>query len=239
MSDEELIRGYYNETLSPTERTQFEERLESDNGFKEQAQSMELELLAFRNLERESIKSKFNDWEEEVEESGNSTFNIKSWKVWSVAAAIILVGTLTFRLINTEDVDLYSSYYSYYDNYEVTTLRNQPDELTKREKAYQYYDQKDFKNAFVTFEQLDTLQKADQFFLSLSYMGADNWGKAEATLAEIQNSDFDYQSASKWYLALVYIKLEKPENSVSILESIQSDSEFGEKAKELLEELKN
>ncbi|MCR9249682.1 MAG: hypothetical protein NXI20_04630 [bacterium] len=239
MSDEELIRGYYNETLNPTERTEFEERLESDNEFKEQAQSMELELLAFRNLERESIKSKFNDWEAEVEESGNSPLNIKSWKVWSTAAAIILIGTLTFRLINTEDADLYSSYYSYYDNYEVTTLRNQPDELTNREKAYQHYDLKDFKSAVVTFEQLDTLQKADQFFLSLSYMGADEWNKAEAALTEIQKSDFAYQSASKWYLALVYIKLEKHQKSLPILESIQSDSEFGEKAKELLHKLKN
>ncbi len=235
MNDQDLIRGYFNDSLSESERISFEKKYNQENEFRKLADDMELEILAFRSLEREQTRTKFAQWENEVTSTKSITW--KSWKVWSAAAVLILVGTLTFRLY-TNSVDLYQEYYNTYENFEVTALRNQSNELTIREKAYFLYDQKSYEEAISTFNQIVSPAESDHFFIAMCHMELGQWEQSEKILTQIHQLDFSYQQAAKWYLALVYLQLDQVDDCINMLQSLK-EGEFSDQAQQLLKELSN
>lgn len=154
-----------------------------------------------------------------------------------IAASLFLVASLVLYF-NRDQSSLFDQYYEVYPNYELTSLRGE-DDLTIRQDAYLAYDKQDYEEAIASFDKLDTMMASDHFFKGISLMELKNEKSAiEAFNSAIQLKDKNYTDASIWYTALIYLKLEKTEDALPILEELsKGKSEFAKNAEELLDQL--
>ncbi|MGB3464491.1 MAG: hypothetical protein WBA74_04445, partial [Cyclobacteriaceae bacterium] len=160
MDTEELIRGYYNNTLTEEQKEEYHSRYNQEDSFRLQANEMEAEILAGREAGRTQLKEKFSQWEADADsiqpvEPATKSSALTGWLKYGIAAAILLAVGLYLILPKNQTEDLYSAYFTTYENYEYTTVRDQDTEsLSARARAYQYYDDREYDKAIVAFTDL-------------------------------------------------------------------------------------
>ena len=120
----------------------------------------------------------------------------------------------------------------------MTVVRGEED-LDLRESAYLAYDRQDYGKALEIFNEMESLTEADYFFRGISLLEIGNNDGALndfSKLISTQNKDYAYPS--KWFSALLYLKLEDESSAKPILELLRdSDSEYSSNANEILEKL--
>jgi len=227
---DELREKYLQGKLSDDERKEFEAGLSEE----------ERRALAFDLGIKEGIESEIRkELREKVSSFERSAVRKKrSNPVYiGIVASLILAASFALYLTRQEK-SLFEDYYQVYPNYELTSLRGE-EELTLRESAYQAYDRGDYELASTQFEKLDSVISADFFFKGISHLELNEDMSAILSLQEvIKQGDSTYQSPARWYLALIYLRQDRFEQTIPLLKQLESgNSEYANSSRELLEEL--
>tara|TARA_R110001583_G_scaffold52804_1_gene163532 strand:- start:960 stop:1706 length:747 start_codon:yes stop_codon:yes gene_type:complete len=237
---------FLNNELTKTEKISFEERLQSDDDFK---QKFEI----YKALET-SLSSKYENEEAEKElrntlsqlgtkfiKEENTKTKTKETKVISlmryrklmVAASIaLLIGFFLFKNGNP----VYSDF-SKHANLDLVVRGDTNEAITKAETAF------NSKNYNEALKQLTILSEEFpndveiQLYKGISLLELNNYAEAEAIFNNISKGNSALVTKATWYKALSLLKQEQFEACKEVLKTIPESADEFEQAKKLLRKL--
>ena len=245
----DLIERYFNNSLSDKELVLFEEKLASDSLFAEEVQQFGVVFNALKKARVEKLEAQFISYEKEYNSSGKR-YNFRNLKrrkaTGSIVLWILFIGfTIQTSLYfstscSSKNVGLFANYFEVYPNVLSPVKRTINDENFVLD-AMKYYDAENYVSAIEAFDKL--LLKSDSrneilFYKALALMTEGDYltAKIQFELMNIESGVFVNQR--NWYLALVFLKLEKHNKAKMLLKEVVADSSsFSIKASSLLNEL--
>lgn len=237
----ETVEAYLNNTLSETERKEFEKRLAADTDFRDEVKPLLANELALQQAADQEKRKRFDEWYAEAKEEGitppTQVRPIRPlWIAVGIAAAIAVL-LLVFwprpKAINAQE--LYAANFQPYYPPEVrggTDL----DSLTKA--AHVFILQEDYDQAIPLMEEIisdDESALKERLYLASAYLETDQAQKALDLLKPIS---FEESAEAAWYQAMAHLALGNWEEAKPLLERLatKEDSFYGKKAREVLKE---
>lgn len=235
MDKETLINNYFEQILSAEEQKEFDLLLESDAYFATEIAFQKNLKKAITRNEREDLRKKLK-----LFETAKPISKVKSFKIWYVAASILLVCGLGFYFSQNSNSDLYDNYYQSYPNVIAPTVRGENSADIKAEAFFEY-DNGNYEKALVLFSTIYETEKDDYalFYKALSQMELQKTTDAIASFEQIDLSKKNaFTPFVKWYLALSYLKENQKEKVIPLLKSLsETENPQQEMAKKLLKKL--
>lgn len=240
----ELVKKYLANELSPQERNAFEQEMENDPFLMEA-----IEGLSMVN----------NQWSmdaiEKVEEEVNHKIDMKinepkkgkvvSMSFFRYAAAACIIGIIGFAsykmIFVTKQLDeqaIYASYFKPLTNPDATVRGENG--ATDESQAIQAYEKEDYFEAVNAYQKLvannpDNVK--NNLFLGISFLGTNQPKKAIDVLNKITTSE-EFHFDIQWYLALAYIKNKELQNAQTTLSNLTKEENYYQKeAQEILDKL--
>ncbi|BCY28953.1 tetratricopeptide repeat protein [Flavobacterium okayamense] len=231
----ELIEKYFENNLTPEEQLLFDEKLNQDAEFKAEFE-FHLELKnAIKLAERQKIKKEIQKFEIEAK---TPVFYLKSY--FKYAAIFLVMFSLWFVMFNnTNNNELYNSYFDPYPNTVISNTRSDVNEKTIIEEAFIAYDLGEYNKANDLFENALKVTKTDYilFYKAICLMEL-NKHKDAIKLFESTNLSNEYLEKSLWFEALCYLKLNNKSVARQKLETLVKKKSFkNTEAEELLSKL--
>jgi len=243
MNDQDYIvfEGYISKTLSEKEMTGFEDRLESDQAFK-QAFNTYKELNEF-------LEQKFENQEDSIEFKDNLNTISKSyfktektlkrelrftpWKYAIAASIVVLLGVFLFNNFSEPTYSEFSSH----DNISLIERGTQGSGVKRAETAFNSKDYSKADMAFKSLLELDSTNTEYQFYRAISNIELDKFDIAEDLLHRLKDGNSVYKHNATWYLALSKLKQKKHDDCIVLLKRIPEEADDYKFAQKLLKKL--
>ena len=170
--------------------------------------------------------------------------------LYSIAASISVVFIISltviyFVLSSTPNYEklFASNFIPYQDVINTSDVRGSSDAISDINKAYQFYDSKQYIESSKTFYKemkKGNKEESTLFYYSISLLALNKYYEASKQLKEltIDNDGLFYEQA-KWYLCLSYIGQKDVINANNILQEIIKEQTYNfSKAQKILEKIK-
>lgn len=237
-NDIELIDRFLQDRLSNKEEQDYRERLQRDEGFKKLHEEQKLVKEGIIYMKRQELKTQLNAIENEIEQQETAS----SWTYYrSIAAGILLLltGVAVFYLYLS-----YNNSSGLYENY-----FNPPETIDKVRSrgvdnsgaAIEAYNNGNFEKAEQEFKKTIDRQFDYRliYYQGITKMRLGKFDDAELLFNQILEGNNNYLANTRWFLALTYIKLDREDEAIPLLQKItSSDSQYKNEALNLLRELK-
>lgn len=238
MDKEQLIQGYIANTLSQADKEIVEKLLKTDADFKVAFELHNDVAMAYKVSESQILKERFQKIE--LQRSKNNLFGISKIG-YSAIASILIIGFFYIFNSDPSGKDLYTSNFTIYPNTYQPVTRDITE--TENSNAFMAYENKDFQNAEVAFEEiLKTSENPNiRFYYAMTLLNTAKFDQALAQLNQLQEVDFDYKEEVLWYTALIYLQKEDIKNAKTSLETLDRlNSRFkSDERTHILEELED
>jgi hypothetical protein len=248
-SDVEIIEKYIDGELEGIDLLNFENLLSTNPDIKREYNLskeinnsiLEDDVMALR----ETMNYMYQD--DSLAKRKPQVFKLPKFYYYAAASAALLIasGGLVQRL-NNPSLDNNTVFEKYYSPYEVSVTYRSGDTEVDRLllNALESYEEKDFAQALVLFEQVLQTRKKDmaaKLYSGITYLEEEKYQKAKTSFDNIiSNNNNLFIEQAKWYLALCYLKTEKIEDAQVILsEIVKEESYYKEMAVGVLKDLKN
>ena len=243
-----LIEQYLEGMLSAEDRAQTEERLSSDQDFQQLFEDIKLLRQGLEKASGRILLKRMDSLEaglsNPLEEKETKTV---FWTFGRLAAAfigVVLVASLSWMLLKdnaaTDPQALYEAYYEPYPTTLVTITRGETD-TTLLARTIEAYESQAYQEASALFEQLMKVDERDfvRLYAAQVYMNLDEGEQATKLMESLISKNSELKIQATWFQALNYIKLEKYDRSIALLEILAgTQSTYRKKSQELLEKLK-
>lgn len=234
MDHTEYIERYLTGELNDQERRDFERRLSADSEFAAEYSTQ----VAARELVRAAGRLDRKDLLKQYEKRRSSRTTGRRLLLWSVAAVLLLILTLTWLIPTFSDAHtrLFEAYYEPYRD--PVSIRGTEDTDPVREEANRLYRAGDFEAAAAQYQMISAPTFVDSFYYSISAMHGTAKSDAIIILSAIESGESGFAQIARWYLALAYVKTGEVETSKAVLRTIIESRSFRHQdAVRLLEDL--
>lgn len=244
MEREELIDKYLHDSLSPSEKDEFDNLLEKDDVFRN-----EVEFLKDLNIvsgveDRKQLRQHMAGFETKINAKETKVVPLFNYKKLLVAASILLViaiGGITF--FNPFAIDtnaLYADNFEPYKNVVTPIVRGEHDN-NEETIAFTSYESKDYELAASQFEKLYKSTKRPYFLLyqANSLLALEKTSEAIPLLEKHISFKDELSERGTWYLSLAYLKENRKKEAITLLEELVTKGNFKKgTVEQLLEKLK-
>lgn len=225
-----LIEKYFEETLSASERIEFEELLNIDTEFKKEFDFQSNLQKAIRNEKKIELKK-------ELQELEKKSFNNKarggSYFLRIAASILVLVSVGGYFLLNSSSAspdDLFNDYYTPYRNVIHPIVRGESSENLEF-KAFLNYENKEYSKSL---ELLDSLYEQSEkshllLYQSNCLLSLNKTEEATILLKEYLLKEDAFKDKAYWYLGLAYLKLNDTKEAKKYFELLQELGSFKKK----------
>ncbi len=241
MDKNELIIGYFENSLSPNQLMEFENLLKTDADFAAEVAFQKELQTSLKKEERRELKSMFSDLGEKEVRPKIKVFQLRPWLAAASIALLVGLGSW-FLFFNSPDFntdELYAANFTPYDNVVHPIERgNELEDL--KTQMFSAYEVQDYDMWFALLAQLTTEQKDDyfDFYSAIIYMQLDNHEKAIPLLQGYINNNGELDDRATWYLALSHLKQGETKESKEALRMLIEMESFKKKtAQKLLKDL--
>lgn len=224
MEREDIINGYFEQRLSDLELKEFERRVVEEPDFAEEVEFRKQLQAAITQNERLKIKSQLQNFE--LQREKKSPPKNKNIRWLAIAASFVVLLGLSKVYFDNRTVspnDLYERYYQPFPNVISPVVRGGQD-LDELAKAFSLYEAAEYKEALKIFSKYSDVNSI--FYAGLSEMELNNYAKAIPFFDDVIKQKSTFESYAKWYKALAYIKLNKKDEALKLLQSIENYKEF-------------
>ncbi|MFP4095787.1 MAG: tetratricopeptide repeat protein [Cyclobacteriaceae bacterium] len=239
--DMELIERYLNDELNELEKQQAEQRLITDHDFRQRLEIFR-EYRQMHSPQAASFRQLLDEVQAEYLHEQRPTR--KYWLIAASVSVLCILAAVFFFMPgpSAEPQALYAQYFDLpADN---LTVRGEEERQAQLNEAMAYYNDQQFEQAIVTFENWQQ-QNNDSipvlFYKAMSHMALEEISPAITQLEKITGQPgaaAEYLMPARWYLALAYLKTGNQEKARELLEELSADSgSYAEKADGLLKEL--
>ena len=214
--------------LSAEEKAGFNEKLKSDDDFKE---AYEAHVKNINLIKAFSARDEIKHIIEESDTPKKKLFKIRYLIPTAVAAAVAL--TLIFLPQKAIDNQaLFDQYFSPYPN--VVTSRADESDL---QDAMKLYSSRQFEEALIAFSKLEGTEVL--FYKSLSLLALGRGNEALPGFKSLRDDqDNRFKEASSWYLGLSYLQIKDNDSAIRYLQLVEPTDSKYQDAKEILKALK-
>lgn len=224
MQAEELIDKYFEDNLSETELTEFNQRCISDANFAQEVEFRKNLQAALHLNERATLKTKLQKFEQQE----TKIAEMPKRSAWLVAAAFVLVIASTIWILfqKPDAQELYRVYYEPYPNIVAPVTRSEAKVDSTIQYAFLMYEAGNYENAALIFQKIYANSKAP---FALMYLGICNL-QTEKTTAAITilktaaSEKNEYAFIAKWYLAMAYLKNDEPLLALPLVQVVANNN---------------
>ncbi|NGM60517.1 hypothetical protein G5B30_01185 [Sphingobacterium sp. SGG-5] len=230
------IQAYIDGLLTGDELAQFEKWMAED-------EELRAEVHAQREVQ-ETIRKRLTSKEDALRANlrqarvGLQTGRkgvVSLYKVYlPVAAAVCLLIFFSIFYLYTDDSYLYDL-----PAMQSEVVRGQEANVSY-ENAVQAFNAQSYEEArgiLYSLIEADSSVVQYRYYAALTYVGEQNWSQALPELTPIAEGKSIFADEAKYYLALVYHKIDQHEEAKTLLREIPSQGKLGEKAGKLLDVL--
>ena len=238
--DLQLIEDYLNQDLTATEIEDVKERLKSDPQFKAHMEIVR-DLPDAMNVDTEGFKHDLKKVMQSVETAPTRVRRLQlRGIIWAVAATAAIVLAVNFLVQDSSPDQLFAQHFNLpAENISVRSNGSVEESLTKGLEAYSAEDHDAATANFERYLADHPDEEAVRFFYSMSQVANEDYPAAEENLRRVEQRGGTYSTSAKWYLGLVYLKLEKLDAASEYFEELAStQGTYQERAKGLLAALK-
>jgi len=237
-----LMERYFDSELSVEEMATFSVRLQQDEIFRSLVEREKIIIGAIRNQGLLDNLHYLKSVEEKIQgnHAHHSVARVRTWYYYAAAAVVALLISVKVLLPGQPTSDeLFAEYFTPYQNVFEPKTRG-ADMATKRTEAFQAYEQKNYKEAAILFNELLAAEKRSDilFMLGNTNLMLGQVTEAKENLVTLINDFDDLDLQAKWYLSLCYLKSDDRENARKMLGELgQTENSYASRAKELLEKI--
>ena len=239
----ELIEAFLNDELVGIERVDFENRLKLDADL-EAEMALHKQIRGFvKENEVESLKNQVKGWLKddanvfvptEMKVIKKPFFSMNT--IARIAAAVAIVSGIGWFYFSNKTPEMTAEISQ--NKYFMELLAQNPGTLQgtdDRSTWTQAFREKQFDKVIEILEKGIDKTPEEVYYLGLAYSAKSNFSKAIEQFSTKIVHDSVYAEKANWAIALIYLKQNNKTEAKVLLEKIsKSDSEFSEKAKELL-----
>ncbi|WP_435578132.1 hypothetical protein [Gilvibacter sp.] len=236
MEHEELIQGYFKQSLSEADSQKVIRLLKDDAEFKAAFETYQEMHMAFKKAEYDNLKAQLQAVESKISEQTKPWYS-QPWLRYAAASVLVIALGVNFFFGGSDN--LYDDYFETYPNVYQPVIRGAAS--TSISDAFVFYENGEFEQAAASFKQL--LEDQDdinlKFYRAMALLNAGDTQQALPLLEQLSETAFEFQAESKWYLALTYLKLDQTEKAKPLLEQMDAiDAEFkAEQRSSILKEI--
>lgn len=176
---------------------------------------------------RKELKEDLRSFEASLSESQKPSTKF-NWRIAASIAVLIGLGSWFFLFNqNPSSEELYDQYFTPYENVVEPIVRDQTNP-SKKAQVFADYEQGRYQKAI---EGLDALMTDDslnastlQFYKANAYLMLDQFEKAKPLFEQVVDRNKEWKEESRWYLALLSLKSNNTDTSLSYLKELQKDS---------------
>ncbi len=239
----DLIEAYLNDELAENERNDFENHLKLDADLAAEV-ALHKQIRAFvKENEVQNLKSQVKDWLKddahvfvatEMKVIKKPFFSMNN--IARIAAAVAIVSGIGWFYFSNKTPEMTAEVAQ--NQYFTELLAQNPGTLQgtdDRSTWTQAFREKQFDKVIEILEKGIDKTTEEVYYLGLAYSAKGNYPKAIEQFSTKIVHDSVYAEKANWAIALIYLKQNNKTEAKVLLEKIaKSDSEFSEKAKELL-----
>lgn len=240
MNEEVYIsfESYLNNEMPQAEKELFEQRLNSDNQFREsfnlykETTAMLENKFDSKTIDfKENLKSISKTHFSENKEDKSRVINFKPF-YYAIAASVVLAFGTWFMMQGNPEYGDFNQHENAYFTERGSIIKN----LRLAQNAF---NEKNYKVAIENFEiVLKDYDKPEvRFFYGISLLEENRYSEAETNFTNIQEGTSVYKDKATWYLALSKLKQNQFEECKNYIKQIPEDAEDYEKAQKLLSKL--
>lgn len=246
MNKTEVIDKYIDGDLMGSELLEFDRLLSNDEDFAHDYNlSLEINNAILEEdvmALRETMDYMYKD-ENKVKRIPNVFAGHRKYYAAASIALLVAAGGLV-KNMSTSNMDTQVLFETYYSPYEANiTYRSGNSAIDKvLLEAMSKYEENDFEKASVLFEEVLQSDKGDMavsLYAGISYLEEEKYQKASNSFNRIiTDNDNLFIEQAKWYLSMCYIKTEKNNKAIDILEElVEENSAYKKQAKKVLRAL--
>ncbi|TCK65059.1 hypothetical protein DFQ05_2271 [Winogradskyella wandonensis] len=236
---------YLSQSLSQEDLLAFEEKLSTDDDFKEAFETYrELSGFLEHSLDdnhaskefEKNLKSISQNYFKKEKKQTQPTKTSRTFRISQLAIAAsvaVFLGLFIFNTFSDADYNDYSNH----DAISLTVRGNTKDVITKAQKAF---NNRDFEAAETYFTQIlktDTENIEVKLYKAISQIEQDKFKEADESLNEIAKGQSAYKYDALWYAALSKLKQNDDQACIGLLKKIPEDAEAYKKAQKLINKL--
>lgn len=244
MDKEELINGYFENSLTSAQLQELERLYSTDLDFAQQLDYEKELRKALKSNERNEIRNMFNELKPSKEANEKKKSLVVQLRPWMMAASIVLlVGICSWLLLfntpNQSPEELYKIHFAPYENVVHPIERGVEIEDLKT-RAFTAYENEEFEKALALFKELNNKSTDSylQFYEAIVLMQLEKHDEAIPLLENYIAADGELKQRAQWYLSLSYLKTKQLDKSKSLLMQLTRQDGFKSKeASNLLKEL--
>jgi TolA-binding protein len=253
MNNTERVIKYLDGELHTTEVLEFEEVLNTNEGLREKLELVNSIEKCLKNREAENFRRTLtvvhNDFVKSNASSNSAkviSLNTRKVVYWAAASIAILFacisGWLYFSAYSTNPCQqIFSEYYEPYQM-DIPT-RSDGSIVNNLQMAFQAYESKEYNKAVSFFDVVlstDNSMLIAYFYKGVSCIEIEDYTTALQSFQKVIDYPSNpYYIQAKWYSALTWLKVNKPENAKEHLKwLVLNDRYYGEKAKIIIKQLK-
>ncbi|WP_298140056.1 tetratricopeptide repeat protein [Flavobacterium sp.] len=240
MNEEVYIsfESYLNNEMSQAEKELFEQRLNSDNQFREsfnlykETTAMLENKFDSKTIDfKENLKSISKTHFSENKEDKSRVINFKPF-YYAIAASVVLAFGTWFMMQGNPEYGDFNQHENAYFTERGSIIKN----LRLAQNAF---NEKNYKVAIENFQiVLKDYDKPEvRFFYGISLLEENRYSEAKTNFTTIQNGTSVYKDKATWYLALSKLKQNQFDECKDYIKQIPEDAEDYEKAQKLLNKL--
>lgn len=232
MKNLNLIDRYFENSLSPKERLEFNDLIQNDEGFKNEFLFQKDLKKAISHHQNQELKETLENFERGLKSS--SRFSVVPVK-WVAAASLALLLSVGGWIVNNyafpSNERIFETYYEPYPNTVMPIVRGS--EVNSIEyRAFIAYEAGEYHKAINLFNSVEnSSDKYIQFYKAMCQLSADKPNEAIETLLPLANGsasslqDFDCKQRAEWYIGLAYVKQGKEQEAMYFLEKLKNQNE--------------
>ncbi len=240
----DLFDSLLDGTMDGQEAAEFKARLKNDPELAKNLEQHKLVVDAVRYHGRNKLLSKVKRWDVGMDSGKSGDIHDRGKRRWIYAAAaslalLLVAGYLLFTNLDIEYKRLAANYYEPY-KFMPTATRGETVKESALDEVINFFVRGEYNKVIVILIEMDESQRTDSgdFMLANAYQAMEQYEEASRIYEKIANSSSLFARPSKWYLALCYLSLEKPERAEMLLKKLkEGNNVYATKARKLLREL--
>lgn len=244
-SEAELFEAYYRQELSPAEAADFEQTLKTRKEVADRYRDFTYMAAGIQYYNRRQLLDRLKE-EGEKDEAPLPAKVIPLYrrKGLLTAAAALLIGltaAVYFILVNVSKDPLYFAYDKPFTQLEISRPRGEGNLYGLKMAAKEAYEEGAYRQSLQLVEDLIREAGPDgelYFIQGLNQLALGSLAAAEENFTRALGFRFRHVQDAKWYLVLTYLKQDKEQEAVNLLEDLAgSDGKYQQASQELLHQL--
>jgi tetratricopeptide (TPR) repeat protein len=222
----EQIEAYINGLLSPLEAEMLEQKMAANEDLAREVENTRLSIAIVKTYGvREKIKAIHAEEVSRAKKKNNTTISFYAYRI-AASLAFFFIGFGIIKFLTTNEDNVYQQSYFPYTTEQTRSENKSGESLTER--ILGAYNAKDYDKVISLYENSNVQSPRATFLAASAYMEIEKFDLAVRGFEKVLQLNGErqlklFQEDTEYYLALSYLKTNRPDDAFLLLKKIKED----------------